>query len=580
MSERKNAFIFRRIVVASLCFFLPVIFLYTLFFFSVRQTIREELTSAVNTQLNFYQSQLENEVSRIQLNMYNCLSDKDIGAMSVYPEFLGQVSHLESVRRIQDRMLSLLNSSSYIEDAFVLIPQDQRKISFSGLEKYEQEEFEDLDSLGTKNIGVVSSYKDEILLCSSYPYISAGDDNTRSSLFLIVVELSRQQLSNVLFTMRSQDQRSEMIFFQDEGSLQLSTGDDLPDFTLSDYEASSISIRTTKGSYLLVYTHVASFDAILCEIIPENLIFYEINFLLFFVILLSITSIIIMLIYIVYLYRLIHKPLNILIHSFDEMGSGKTGVSIHYDLKDEFAYIYNRFNDIATRLDHMIQQVYIQKIFMQKAQLKQLQSQINPHFLYNSFFILGTLARIGDNITLEKFTNQLGEYFHFITRNTSDEVLLMEEVRHAKTYTDIQAQRFSNRIGIVFEEFPAAFNEWYVPRLILQPIIENAFVYGVEKMPKDGRVEIRFSGKGNELIVSVENNGYSGDAGEIEAMKQKIQSNDTELEVTGLVNIHRRLVLRFGQKSGLTVRRLQNGNFYVEIKIVRKDIQYDSNADL
>jgi len=91
------------------------------------------------------------------------------------------------------------------------------------------------------------------------------------------------------------------------------------------------------------------------------------------------------------------------------------------------------------------------------------------------------MARVGDYDTLERFTEQLGEYFRFVTRSAADEVPLSAEVNHARVYTEIQAMRFSNRIKVYFDDMPEEYSKIQVPRLILQPIIENAFVHGLEK---------------------------------------------------------------------------------------------------
>ncbi|GJM75129.1 hypothetical protein HMSSN036_73450 [Paenibacillus macerans] len=102
----------------------------------------------------------------------------------------------------------------------------------------------------------------------------------------------------------------------------------------------------------------------------------------------------------------------------------------------------------------------------QRAELKQLQSQINPHFLYNSFFILNTMAKTGDTERIEQFTTLLGEYFEFVTRNASDLVALEQEIHHARMYAEIQELRFSRRIQVRFDTLPDELRSIPVPRLI------------------------------------------------------------------------------------------------------------------
>ena len=116
--------------------------------------------------------------------------------------------------------------------------------------------------------------------------------------------------------------------------------------------------------------------------------------------------------------------------------------------------MYGRFNQMVVNLRSLIDQAYKQKIMTQRAELKQLQSQINPHFLYNSFFILNTMAHTGDLEGIETFTTQLGGYFQFVTRNASDEVALHQEIHHARLYTEIQSCDFPSRIKVDFEPLP------------------------------------------------------------------------------------------------------------------------------
>src|SRR5690625_6408326 len=89
---------------------------------------------------------------------------------------------------------------------------------------------------------------------------------------------------------------------------------------------------------------------------------------------------------------------------------------------------------------------------VQKAELKQLQSQINPHFLYNSFFILKSLAQTEDTERIEEFTHMLGEYFRFINRNENSLVDLKSEIKHTRRYTDSRKMRRSKRIQVECHE--------------------------------------------------------------------------------------------------------------------------------
>ena len=216
-------------------------------------------------------------------------------------------------------------------------------------------------------------------------------------------------------------------------------------------------------------------------------------------------------------------------------------------------------------MNSLIEQVYKQRILTQKAELKQLQSQINPHFLYNSFFILNTMTRLGDYDQVERFANQLGEYFQFVTRNHSDEVPLAREVQHAKVYAEIQGMRFANRVEVAFGELPDNTGYVMVPRLILQPLIENAFEHGLEGKASGGQLDVRFEKEDKVIRMIVEDNGELIDDEEIERINDRLEMEDVEM--TAVINIHHRIRLKFGPGSGLSLVRSESGGVRATITI-------------
>lgn len=246
-------------------------------------------------------------------------------------------------------------------------------------------------------------------------------------------------------------------------------------------------------------------------------------------------------------------------------------IHIEHEEKDEFGYLYNRFNQMLNKLQALIDQDFKQKLMMQRAELKQLQSQINPHFLYNSFFILNSLARTGDTERIEEFTNMLGEYFRFITRNGEDNVLLAEETRHSRMYTEIQKLRFSRRIRVEFDDLPKEMENIRVPRLIIQPIIENAYEHSLEKMTEDGLLRVAFELDQTEARIIVENNGNRLSDTEIEALQNRLDSTTESYEMTGMMNIHRRIILTYGRNSGLLLSRGELNSLKVVIRIKLKE---------
>ena len=125
------------------------------------------------------------------------------------------------------------------------------------------------------------------------------------------------------------------------------------------------------------------------------------------------------------------RLLTLLMDAFNEMKKGNLNSRIHHSSKNEFSYIYEAFNDTEDKLNKLIDEVYVQKNLVQKAQMKQLQAQINPHFLYNSFFILSRRIKREDIEGAEKLSIHLSNYFKYLTRDGADYIMLYQEVVHA-----------------------------------------------------------------------------------------------------------------------------------------------------
>ncbi|MBQ4436812.1 MAG: two-component sensor histidine kinase, partial [Clostridia bacterium] len=145
-----------------------------------------------------------------------------------------------------------------------------------------------------------------------------------------------------------------------------------------------------------------------------------------------------------------------------------------------------------------------------------------------------------------------------------DEIQLKEETEHARSYAAIQSARFSSRIKIEFGELPEEWKSFMVPRLILQPLLENSFKYGLEDRMEDGLLHVSFTPNENGLKITVEDNGQSDS--DPEAMQSALETQEIDI-VSGMINIHRRLKIYFHGESGLKISRSELGGIAVSMNL-------------
>lgn len=208
------------------------------------------------------------------------------------------------------------------------------------------------------------------------------------------------------------------------------------------------------------------------------------------------------------------------------------------------------------------------QILDKQTELTALQSQINPHFLYNTLESIRGQALLDDNTEIAKMVEALASFFRYsISRHQSNLVTLRDELANIRNYMLIQRYRFNNRFSlevIIDEEDEAAY-DYLIPRLIIQPVIENAIFHGFEDVLSDGRITIEVMLTETTMILVISDNGKGIDGKTLQKLNDKIHSPQMDLEEetgagrgqrnTGIAlpNIHKRIQLLFGPEYGVNV---------------------------
>lgn len=268
-----------------------------------------------------------------------------------------------------------------------------------------------------------------------------------------------------------------------------------------------------------------------------------------------------------YTNHVLNRPMKRLVALMKEVGNGNLDVEIQENKNDQFGFIFNGFRKMTDNLKEYIRINYNQRLEIERSELKQLQAQINPHFLYNCFFNISNLCKIEDMETAALFSQKLAAYYMYITRNRRDEVMLKEEWKHATDYLEIQSIRFYQRVELDIQTLTEEEERLRVPRIILQPILENCYKYVFEKNDETGhlRMHCRYDGNVLELVVE-DSGGESGGTG-IGQINEALNHPQEDRESTGIVNVSRRIRLK-NKKNELKVEKSELGGWKVTIKIV------------
>ena len=575
--------IFTRLIATFLIVMIPIYLLGILMYHWSLQTVKNEIEESTTAQVAFYLQRLEEEIERMKILQYDCLNDQHLQRLAIRSPVLSYYETVESMLQLQQRLITIKNSSAYILDVSVHIPAIGKTITANtAVNPFNQTHFEQIRVPADMRGAQIILFEDRLFMSTLQQDRYAGNN----PLYLIDIELDRQVFEQALEQFNLYDDSAsflaglsnELVIASQSGEQEFLLESPGGHSSLSG-EDGVVYSRVNDRKYYFVYVKSAYLDMVLLRYIPQELVLTPIQNFYIWVWGFSCAALLIIIVFSFSTYRLIHKPLLELVRAFRQVENGDLGASISIDNKNEFGYLYRRFNHMVANLSTLIDQVYKQEILTQRAELKQLQSQINPHFLYNSLFMINTMARIGDD-NLIPFTKHLGEYFRFVTKNGEDFIPLQEEVEHSRTYTEIQVMRYSRRLQVHFEQCPREYAQLKVPRLIIQPVVENAFQYAVEKQKNGSVIRISFAPDDEGIRVVVEDNGSGLSEERLAELIGLMKDDDGQAQATGLLNVHRRLRLIYGAKGGLFLEKSELGGMKATLRIgLERECEYVSPVD-
>jgi two-component system sensor histidine kinase YesM len=317
-------------------------------------------------QQQFYLEGLEKEIESIKILQYDCLNDENLNKLAIQWEVMDNYSRSESMRLLQQRLVTIKNSSNYIKDVIVYILPIQKSISaVTGLNLLDMQKFQSMKvpagSLGAQII----YYQDGI-------YLSTMQENMPfTSLFLIEVELNKEAMRQALVQFNTYSgsgsfliDRNNSAIVSDSSNLSL-VGDIVRGLRQSN--ANSIESITIGGKdYYIVYDRSDYLNIALIRYISAEVILQPLKNFYLWVWLYSCVAIGIIIAYALSAYKYMHKPLRELVKSFHRVETGDFQVSINHNSNDEFGYLYNRFNEMIRNLNLLIKQVYEHKILAQR----------------------------------------------------------------------------------------------------------------------------------------------------------------------------------------------------------------------
>lgn len=545
--------------------------------------------AVINT--SAYVNARKNAVDQLNLSSEyraQSLENLIVGAMSSQLQFINNTDLLELVEesdysydvtrtalKVQSSLAYMQEISMITEDVIVYLPKVDMEISaVSGVDQLNQAEYAKMSGLGKDDIG-------KPILLDGALYVNVYSPMYLEQLeqkALVSLKLSKKKIYQILNADTGQECIGVLALNGEilEGSGVESNFIDALQRVISQYQPGEVQSFQANGK---------SYDLISCKTLHNGIEYYlsasnsyrkgiEIQYIGTVLLLLALI-VLIVLFSSIWIKRLISRPIDVLLDSFRRMREGDLDFQINTGNRaDEFEYLYSYFNETIHSTRQLMQEVYEDGIRLRNAEYKQLQYQINPHFLYNSLHIIYRMAKNEDYEGIVGMTEHLSSYYKFITYGEKGTVDLQYEVEHIQNYIAVQSIRFGDHIRFEMESLPDSWKQIQVPCLILQPIVENVYSHGLCNKLEDGLCRLSYRQDGTACLIIIEDNGDELTDKTLEALQKKLSGTEEDFQGSiGLINVHRRLQIRFKETYGLTLSRGKLGGLKVTIRIPGEEIE-------
>ena len=382
-------------------------------------------------------------------------------------------------------------------------------------------------------------------------------ENAQTPVGYMVCDVDPKGLESLMHKYRYADEQA--VWLQPQGRRFIASM--LPDSVETVSLMESLSRRAQEGdvlpdqhdSHSLYSAPVRKYGLTLYSLIPSSALNTNQAMLLSSTILVFVLVLVLFVVLFIFISRGLTRPLDQMADTMNRIRQGETQLRLPEMRQDELNKLGNTFNSMLDRIEELIAREYQTAIQLNDTKYKALQTQVNPHFLYNTLDTMSAIAMLHDCQIVSTLCHALSDLFRYSLRMDEPLASISDELKHLKNYMFVMNVRMNDSIHLTID-IPADVLKMRVPRLSLQPLVENAISHGLRNKRGEKNIGIRAHKTDAEILLIIEDNGV----GMSEEMLEKVRTMDSEQALStgtsiGLINIAARLKLLFGREYGLEV---------------------------
>jgi two-component system, sensor histidine kinase YesM len=467
-----------------------------------------------------------------------------------------------------DKLYSFYISSNIIEGIYMITPGGYQQVGAqlqTGVKSFPRFE---LDSTTGEIVWFPTTLKQIKVLSGSVTkrYFSMGrkiiDVYSLKELGYINIEVDESVLAGAFTDL--QDESSKILICDASGNIIASSDDDYRLINSSNSSFFQRMIRDNKPNYISYLKDGKKYVAIyssfnygkwfIVKTVPEAILYAEINRMQLYTILGGILSLVIMFYAVLIYTRKITKPIDVMMHQMKKVEAGNLDVRVESSVYNELDNLGESFNQMVNQIKRLMDDIVTVEHNKNELELEVLHAQINPHFLYNTLNTIRWMAKIKGEDSISDALVALVKLLRVSISFGNNMISLQDEIGYIENYLLIQRLRF-NQLFEIHYDIKEEHKMLYIPKLILQPIVENSLIYGIDEAEKREEpiiIHIFTRDMDDHIEIVVEDNG-SGIEKEILDNIFKQDQNINRFSKVGLNNVNQRLKLYLGDEYGLQI---------------------------
>ncbi|HTG67831.1 MAG TPA: histidine kinase [Candidatus Udaeobacter sp.] len=550
-----------RLIVGFLAVTVPLFCLLIYINYYAMDVVRNQVGQSTKNMLSMYMNEIDRTLEDGENYIYNYIA-KNSDLTTYATSEPGSANYFFAKVRTQNQMVADMSSFEHVNMIFVYSPDNDELLStiYRGgdVADYEDASSALREFLSRQDDASLAEKKWKVIQYSGQSAIVRLVKTDYGQVMGIWIDMNRLM---VPFLYLDIGESGQAMFVSENGTILTDTsigemvrGNKL----LLPSVNEPYRVLEGEADYIIVATKSKFSDVYLSLLVPESQLLQQLPYFQRLIYLIPLVGAAVLSIYLLFLRNTLLKPMSDLIKGMRQIKRGELRARLGNEKSKEFSIINDTFNDMAAEIQDLKINVYEEQIRTQKAELKHLQAQINPHFLLNAINIIYNLAELNKNDLIKRMSTHISKYFRFVTRTNVSFVSVANELEHIESYLEIQRLRFPNYLKFELS-VEQGLEQAAIPPLLIQPFVENAIKHGFEMSEEPFQIEVHLrwgspeeeESPTFEIIILDNGRGISEEQlAELNDDRSFLYSGEGNL---GIWNVRQRLKLQYGAAAQMVI---------------------------